>query len=216
MASSIEGGPDSFLATKPRGIGLCEELGIGERRMHTARRQAATTPRVRPLAWPAHDLPEGLSGLVPTRLAPLARSSLLSPPGKAPGGPRLPAPRPTCGRRRIARRLHSPPPRPGSLGASGRAADGRHLCRRRRPVEPGRDIPSAPRGGAPVRRADQRGARRPATGASSGQRRGPRSSRRPAVSARWSLPWRQRLRDAGVDARARQSGHGRDAVWLRI
>ena len=30
-----------------------------------------------------HDLPEGLSGLVPTRLAPLARSSLLSPLGKA-------------------------------------------------------------------------------------------------------------------------------------
>ena len=27
----IEGGPDSFLASKPRGIGLCEELGFGER-----------------------------------------------------------------------------------------------------------------------------------------------------------------------------------------
>jgi oxygen-dependent protoporphyrinogen oxidase len=24
----IEGGPDSFLARKPRGIGLCEELGL--------------------------------------------------------------------------------------------------------------------------------------------------------------------------------------------
>ncbi|MBW3632307.1 MAG: protoporphyrinogen oxidase, partial [Chloroflexi bacterium] len=30
-----------------------------------------------------HDLPEGLTGLVPTRLAPLIRSSLLSPVGKA-------------------------------------------------------------------------------------------------------------------------------------
>jgi oxygen-dependent protoporphyrinogen oxidase len=30
-----------------------------------------------------HELPEGLSGLVPTRLAPLARSQLLSPAGKA-------------------------------------------------------------------------------------------------------------------------------------
>ena len=26
----VEGGPDSFLATKPRGIGLCAELGIGD------------------------------------------------------------------------------------------------------------------------------------------------------------------------------------------
>ena len=45
----IEGGPDSFLATKPRGIGLCEELGIGGVSA-PARRQTATTPRVRPLA----------------------------------------------------------------------------------------------------------------------------------------------------------------------
>src|SRR5688572_1561614 len=27
----IEGGPDSFLAAKPRGVGLCEELGIAGR-----------------------------------------------------------------------------------------------------------------------------------------------------------------------------------------
>jgi protoporphyrinogen/coproporphyrinogen III oxidase len=78
----IEGGPDSFLATKPRGVGLCAELGIGERPhvqgVRQQRRRAFVLWRGR-----LHDLPEGLSGLVPTRLGPLARSSLLSPLGKA-------------------------------------------------------------------------------------------------------------------------------------
>jgi oxygen-dependent protoporphyrinogen oxidase len=78
----IEGGPDSFLATKPRGIGLCEELGIGERPLlqgvQLQRHRAFVLWRGR-----LHDLPEGLSGLVPTRLAPLVRSTLLSPRGKA-------------------------------------------------------------------------------------------------------------------------------------
>jgi oxygen-dependent protoporphyrinogen oxidase len=78
----IEGGPDSFLATKPRGIGLCEELGIGERPqlqgVQSQRRRAFVLWRGR-----LHDLPEGLSGLVPTRLAPLVRSTLLSPLGKS-------------------------------------------------------------------------------------------------------------------------------------
>jgi oxygen-dependent protoporphyrinogen oxidase len=76
----IEGGPDSFLAAKPRGIGLCQELGIaGDLQGVTPqRRRAFVLSRGR-----LHDLPEGLSGLVPTRLAPLARSTLLSPLAKA-------------------------------------------------------------------------------------------------------------------------------------
>jgi oxygen-dependent protoporphyrinogen oxidase len=77
----IEGGPDSFLATKPRGIGLCEELGMGKH-LHL---QGVRPQRRRAFVlWGGrlHDLPEGLSGLVPTRLAPLSRSSLLSPLGK--------------------------------------------------------------------------------------------------------------------------------------
>ena len=80
----IEGGPDSFLATKPRGIGLCEELGIEERRQ--GQLQGVKSQRRRAFVlWHGrlHDLPEGLSGLVPTRLAPLVRSTLLSPFGKA-------------------------------------------------------------------------------------------------------------------------------------
>jgi protoporphyrinogen/coproporphyrinogen III oxidase len=76
----IEGGPDSFLAAKPRGVGLCTEVGLRERL------QSVTPQRRRAFILSAgqlHELPEGLTGLVPTRLAPLARSSLLSPAGKA-------------------------------------------------------------------------------------------------------------------------------------
>jgi oxygen-dependent protoporphyrinogen oxidase len=76
----IEGGPDSFLAAKPRGVGLSEEAGLAERLQ-------GVTPRAKRAFIlhhdRLHDLPEGLSGLVPTRLAPIARSSLLSPRGKA-------------------------------------------------------------------------------------------------------------------------------------
>ena len=82
----IEGGPDSFLATKPRGIGLCEELGIGERPQMQIELVGVKPQRRRAFVlWHGrlHDLPEGLSGLVPTRLAPLVRSTLLSPFGKA-------------------------------------------------------------------------------------------------------------------------------------
>jgi protoporphyrinogen/coproporphyrinogen III oxidase len=76
----IEGGPDSFLAAKPRGVGLCEEVGISHRLQGVTpqRRRAFVLFRAR-----LHDLPEGLSGLVPTRLTPLARATLLSPCGKA-------------------------------------------------------------------------------------------------------------------------------------
>lgn len=76
----IEAGPDSFLSSKPRGVGLSEEVGLGNRLI-------GVTPREKRAfilhAGRLHDLPEGLTGLVPTRLGPLARSSLLSPVGKA-------------------------------------------------------------------------------------------------------------------------------------
>jgi len=82
----IEGGPDSFLATKPRGIGLCAELDIGERsQVHLELAGVKPQRRRAFVLWRGrlHDLPEGLSGLVPTRLAPLVHSTLLSPLGKA-------------------------------------------------------------------------------------------------------------------------------------
>ncbi len=75
----IEGGPDSFLSLKPRGVGLCQALGL-EERLHgpdpTFRRTYVMRGRR------LHELPEGLTGLIPTRLGPMARSRLISPLGK--------------------------------------------------------------------------------------------------------------------------------------
>lgn len=76
----VEGGPDSFLRSKPRGIGLATELGLADH-MQGVREETRRT-------FVMHDgalapLPEGLSGLVPARLGPLFRSPLLSPRGKA-------------------------------------------------------------------------------------------------------------------------------------
>ena len=77
---TIEGGPDSFLAVKPRGVGLSHEVGIGDslQGVTPRPRRAFVLSRGR-----LRELPEGLSGLVPARLAPLARSSLLSPAARA-------------------------------------------------------------------------------------------------------------------------------------
>ena len=77
---TVEGGPDSFLSVKPRGVGLCAELGLTDDLQGTieANRQTFVMRRGR-----LHPLPEGLTGLIPSRLGPIARSSLLSPLGKA-------------------------------------------------------------------------------------------------------------------------------------
>ncbi|MFN8661361.1 MAG: protoporphyrinogen oxidase [Thermomicrobiales bacterium] len=76
----IEGGPDSFLSGKPRGVGLAHELGLGDDLI------GVTPQRHRAFILyhdAFHPIPEGLTGLVPTRLGPVARSGLLSPRGKA-------------------------------------------------------------------------------------------------------------------------------------
>jgi oxygen-dependent protoporphyrinogen oxidase len=75
----IEGGPDTFLAYKPRGLGLCRELGL-EARLHGTNSQIRRTYVLR--GDKLYDLPEGLSGLIPSRFGPLARSGLISPWGK--------------------------------------------------------------------------------------------------------------------------------------
>jgi len=75
----IEGAPDSFLSRKTRAAELCEELGlasavVGRRPEHArsfVRRGGELIP-----------LPEGLTGLVPTNLAALDESGLLSEAGK--------------------------------------------------------------------------------------------------------------------------------------
>jgi oxygen-dependent protoporphyrinogen oxidase len=76
----VEAGPDSFLASKPRGIGLCRELGleshlqgvrVGTRRAYVLRDENF------------YELPEGLTGLIPAHLGPMFRSRLISPMAKA-------------------------------------------------------------------------------------------------------------------------------------
>jgi len=76
---TFEGGPDIMLARKPRGIGLCHELGLGEHVLPTNPyfRRSYIRKKARLLPFP-----EGLSGLIPTRFGPLFRSPLLSIPGK--------------------------------------------------------------------------------------------------------------------------------------
>lgn len=71
----IEAGPDSFLSAKPAATQLCEELGLGDDLVGTSEAGGGTyilrDGRLEPL-------PEGISGLVPTRARPLLRSGLLS------------------------------------------------------------------------------------------------------------------------------------------
>ncbi len=77
---TLEGGPDSMLGSKPRGIGLARELGLDDRLIGPteANRRSFVLRRGK-----LHRIPEGLTGLVPTKLKPLAKSSLISPLGKA-------------------------------------------------------------------------------------------------------------------------------------
>lgn len=74
----IEGGPDSFLSSKPWALQLCEKLGLAGQLIGTneASRQTFiySCGRLR-------EIPQGLVTLVPTRLAPLVRSGLVSWPG---------------------------------------------------------------------------------------------------------------------------------------
>ena len=75
----VELGPDIFLARKPRGIGLCRELGLGTHIQETnPTRRGSYIQKGGTL----HRLPEGLSGLVPTRLGPMIRSPILTARGK--------------------------------------------------------------------------------------------------------------------------------------
>jgi oxygen-dependent protoporphyrinogen oxidase len=76
----IEGGPDSFLSAKPRGVGLATELGLGDAMIGVTPQKHRAFILYRNAF---HPIPEGLSGLVPTKLGPVARSGLLSARGKA-------------------------------------------------------------------------------------------------------------------------------------
>lgn len=75
----IEGGPDSFLSVKPRGVGLSRELGLEGQFIRPDEENAGSFVLSRGRLVP---IPEGLSGLVPSRLGPMFRTPLLSPAGR--------------------------------------------------------------------------------------------------------------------------------------
>ena len=75
----VEGGADSFLSRKPRGMGLVEELGLADELVGRRLENARTFVR---RGEELHPLPEGLTGMIPTNLDALERSGLLSPEGR--------------------------------------------------------------------------------------------------------------------------------------
>jgi protoporphyrinogen/coproporphyrinogen III oxidase len=76
----IEGGPDTFLATKPWGVALCRELGLGERLHGTNPHKKNTYVLNKGRLLP---LPEGLAMMIPSDIPSILRSRLISWPGKA-------------------------------------------------------------------------------------------------------------------------------------
>ena len=76
----VEEAADSFLTRKERGVGLCEELGLGDELI--ARRPEHRGSFVR-RGQELHPLPEGLTGMIPTSLEALETTELVSSAGKA-------------------------------------------------------------------------------------------------------------------------------------
>jgi oxygen-dependent protoporphyrinogen oxidase len=75
----VEGAADSFLSRKERGIGLCEEIGLGPDLIGRRPEHARSFVRIN---RELHALPDGLSGLVPASLEALESSTLLSEHGR--------------------------------------------------------------------------------------------------------------------------------------
>ena len=75
----IEGGPDTFLATKPWGVALCKELGLGERLHGTNPTNKNTYVLNRNRLLP---LPDGLAMMIPTNIQAILKSHLVSWLGK--------------------------------------------------------------------------------------------------------------------------------------
>ncbi|MDD2923266.1 MAG: protoporphyrinogen oxidase [Anaerolineales bacterium] len=76
----IEGGPDTFLASKPWGVALCKELGLGERLHGTNPNNKSTFVLNHNRLLP---LPEGLAMMIPSDIPSILRSRLISWVGKA-------------------------------------------------------------------------------------------------------------------------------------
>ncbi len=75
----VEGGPDTWLARKPEAAALCKELGLEKQIIPTNPETRGSFVSRR---GKLHRLPEGMSGLVPSRIAPLFFSGMLSPLGR--------------------------------------------------------------------------------------------------------------------------------------
>ena len=75
----VEGGPDSFITQKTAALDLCRELGLGDQLIGTndAARKVFiwSHAKLRPM-------PEGVMLIVPTKVTPFLKSSLISWPGK--------------------------------------------------------------------------------------------------------------------------------------
>jgi oxygen-dependent protoporphyrinogen oxidase len=76
----IEGGPDTFLATKPYATALCKELGLEERLHGTNPKQKNTYVLHHNKLEP---LPDGLAMMIPTNVEAVLKSRLVSWLGKA-------------------------------------------------------------------------------------------------------------------------------------
>ncbi|MBI5943306.1 MAG: protoporphyrinogen oxidase [Chloroflexi bacterium] len=75
----IEGGPDTFLASKPWGVALCKELGLCERLHGTNPNKKNTYVLNNGRLLP---LPEGLAMMIPSDVPSILRSQLISWVGK--------------------------------------------------------------------------------------------------------------------------------------
>lgn len=75
----VEGGPDTFISYKPAGIALCRELGI-EGRLHGTNEKVHGSSVMK--RGKLHKMPEGLTGLIPSKFGPMATTGLISWPGK--------------------------------------------------------------------------------------------------------------------------------------
>ena len=75
---TLDGGPDALLIQKPDGIGLCQEIGLGDRLVPTKPPRLAYIQRGGKL----HALPAASVLGIPTRVAPFLRTTLFSWPGK--------------------------------------------------------------------------------------------------------------------------------------
>src|SRR5215211_5768721 len=71
----IEGGPDTFLATKPWSVALCQELGLGDRLHGTNPNKKNTYVLNRNRLLP---LPDGLAMMIPTNVQAILKSRLVS------------------------------------------------------------------------------------------------------------------------------------------